>query len=67
MSNFLIMDKRLIETKNWDRAQEIVDTWVNREEADFSDLVAMIAEALQLPIEYPPREVDDGPDVEIVV
>lgn len=46
-SDFLIMDPRHISSDNWDRAQEILSTFFNRDDCDWPDLIAMMAEALQ--------------------
>lgn len=70
MSKFLILPEREINQEHWDRANEIFDTWATREDAEWDDLLAMVAEALQIvsnqTIQITPEE-DSNPEVEVRV
>lgn len=76
MSNFLIREPESIDKVHWDRADEILETFASSKEADWTDLAAMIAEALQsvelntLNAMYPSvkEETDDGiEEVEVII
>ena len=80
MSKYTILSAKEIDKVHWDRASEILDTWAARHDADFPDLEAMIAEALQItenntfgmlgnvkPTTKDEVEEDElGPDVEVI-
>ena len=48
MSDFLILKNDEIDQVHWDRASEILDFFGARDDSDWDDLLAMIAEALQI-------------------
>jgi len=48
MSKFLILKNDEIDQVHWDRASEILDFFGARDDSDWDDLLAMIAEALQI-------------------